>query len=95
MSHPDPRDDGDNRRQDDDLRRRDEEEAYAYDSARDCSIRTAAYASKGPVYAGSADGFGNYGPDLGVDGSFGYRERTYNAQMQANHESSQRTKERK
>ena len=52
MSHPDPRDDGDNRRQEDDLRRRDEEEAYAYDSARDCSIRTAAYADKRPVIKG-------------------------------------------
>ena len=38
---------------------------------------------------------GNYGPDIGIDGSHGYRERQYNAQIRANMEYSQRTKERR
>lgn len=94
MSHPDPRDDGDNRRQEDDLRRREEDEAYAYESAREASIRTAAYATARCV-SPPRDGFGNYGPDVGVDGSFGYRERLHNAQIRANIEYSQRAKERR
>ena len=80
---------------DEERRRRDEEEAYAYESERNVSLSTAAYASKRAVIGGSADGFGNYGPDIGVDGSFGYREQTYNAQIRANIEYSNSTKEKR
>ena len=78
---------------DEEQRRRDEEEARAYESARNASLRTAAYADKRHI-SPPRDGFGNYGPDIGVDGSFGYRERQYNDQIRANIEYSQRTKER-
>ena len=95
MSHPDPRDDGDNRRQEDDLRRREEEEAYAYESARECGLRTAAYADK-PIVSPPRGGFGSsYGPDIGVDGSFGYREQLHNAQIRANIEYSESQKARR
>mgnify|MGYP001615987718 CR=1 FL=1 len=72
--------------QQDDERRRfedDEIEARAYESAREASLRTAAYADQRRI-SPPREGFGDYGPDLGVDGSFGYRERQYNAQMRAN-----------
>ena len=80
---------------DEERRRRDEEEAYAYESARECSLRTATYADK-RIVSPPRGGFGSsYGPDIGVDASFGYREQLHNDQIRANIEYSQRTKERR
>ena len=58
----------------------------------DESVRIAAYANQRriPIEA-RYDSRG----DPGVDGSFGYSERIYNAQIRANREYSQRSKERK
>ena len=104
MSHENPHHDPENERQDDDLRRTeedarsyadDEAEAYEYESARECSLRTAEYADK-RIVSPPRGGFGSsYGPDIGVDGSFGYREQLHNAQIRANIEYSESQKARR
>ena len=66
----------------------DEEEAYSYEHLREASLKIAAYADKRCIIP-PRNGFGDYGPDIGVDGSFGYRDRTYNDQIRANMERSE------
>ena len=84
----------DYQQQSEEERRRDEEEAYAYESMREASLKIAAYADKRCI-SPPREGFGNYGPDCGVDWGWGYYERQYNADIRANMERSRRTKEKR
>ena len=90
MSNPDPHHDAENVREDDDLRRteedarkyaEDETEARRYDSARDASLKIAAYATQRKFITGT----GFCGTHRDWHGEYADRQRQMERQMRDNH----------
>ena len=90
MSHENPQHDPENEREDDDLRRteedarkyaEDETEARRYDSARDASLKIAAYATKREIIHGQ----GFCGTHRDWHGEYADRQRQMERQMESNH----------